>query len=118
MGQKASTLAFQSLTLGQLLHSISCRSETVSIYDEEKLPPNRYLNMALAGSFGLQLLTFIVPGLRSLLGTAPVNLFDAAVIGTGSLLPLLVNEAAKGRPLSDAASRASTELPPPDARKI
>ncbi len=101
MGPKASTLAFQSLTLGQLLHSISCRSETVSIYDKEKLQPNRYLTMALAGSFGLQLLTFMVPGLRSLLGIAPVNLFDAAVIGIGSVLPLLVNEATKGKQRSE-----------------
>ncbi len=101
MGPKASTLAFQSLTLGQLLHSISCRSETVSIYDKEKLQPNKYLTMALAGSFGLQLLTFMVPGLRSLLGIAPVNLFDAAVIGIGSVLPLLVNEATKGKQRSE-----------------
>jgi len=97
MGPKASTLAFQSLTFAQLLHSISCRSETVSIYDPEKLPPNRYLTWALGGSLGLQLLTFLVPGLRNLLGIAPVNLFDAAIIGISSILPLLVNEATKGK---------------------
>jgi Ca2+-transporting ATPase len=96
MGPKASTLAFQSLTLAQLLHSISCRSEKVSIYDQEKLPSNRYLNWALGGSLGLQLLTFIVPGLRNLLGITPVNLFDGAIIGISSILPLLVNEATKG----------------------
>jgi Ca2+-transporting ATPase len=97
IGPKASTLAFQSLTLAQLLHSISCRSEKVSIYDKEKLPPNRYLTWALGGSFGLQLLTFILPGLRNLLGIAPVNLFDGAIIGISSILPLLVNEATKGK---------------------
>ncbi|HYA40259.1 MAG TPA: cation-transporting P-type ATPase [Syntrophobacteraceae bacterium] len=97
MGPKASTLAFQSLTLAQLLHSISCRSEKISIYDRERLPPNKYLTWALGGSFGLQLLTFVVPGLRNLLGIAPVNLFDAAIIGISSILPLLVNEATKGR---------------------
>ena len=57
IGPRASTLAFQSLANAQLLHAISCRSERVSIYDEEKLPPNRYLTLALAGSLGLQLLT-------------------------------------------------------------
>ncbi len=77
--------------------ALSCRSEKLSIYDKEKLPPNKYLNMALGGSLGLQLLTFVVPGLRSLLGTAPINLFDAAAIGIGSILPLLVNEATKGK---------------------
>jgi len=96
MGQKSSTLAFQSLTLAQLLHAISCRSEKVSIYDKEKLPPNGYLALALAGSLGLQLLTFVVPWLRTLLGIAPINLFDGAVIAISSVLPLLVNEATKG----------------------
>jgi Ca2+-transporting ATPase len=110
MGQKASTLAFESLTLGQLLHAISCRSETVSIYDAEKLPPNKYLRVALAGSFGLQLLTFLVPGLRRLLGIAPVNLFDAAVIGIGSALPLLVNEASKGRRIPEVVGQPAAKL--------
>jgi Ca2+-transporting ATPase len=82
--------------MGQLLHAISCRSEEVSIYDKEKLPPNRYLTLALGGSFALQLLTFVFPWLRNLLGLAPVNLFDGAIIAISSILPLLVNEATKG----------------------
>jgi Ca2+-transporting ATPase len=89
-------MAFQSLTIAQLLHAISCRSEKVSIYDEEKLPPNRFLTLALAGSLGLQLLTFIVPWLRNLLGISPISLLDGAVIGLSSILPLFVNEATKG----------------------
>jgi Ca2+-transporting ATPase len=96
IGPRASTLAFQSLTIAQLLHAISCRSEEVSIYDDEKLPPNRFLTIALAGSLGLQLLTFAVPWLRNLLGISPIGLLDGAVIGLSSILPLLVNEATKG----------------------
>ena len=46
-GAAASTMAFHSLTSGQLLHAISCRSETHSIFSSEKLPPNPYLTMAL-----------------------------------------------------------------------
>ena len=61
MGPKASTLAFQSLTLAQLLHSISCRSEKVTIFDQEKLPPNKYLNWALGGSLGLRTAHFRRP---------------------------------------------------------
>jgi Ca2+-transporting ATPase len=96
IGPKASTIAFQSLTFAQLLHAISCRSPEVSIYDKEKLPPNRYLTMALGGSLGLQLLTFVIPGLRSLLGLAPISLVDGAIIAVSAILPLLVNEATKG----------------------
>ncbi|MCL4477015.1 MAG: cation-transporting P-type ATPase [Nitrospirae bacterium] len=95
MGQRASTMAFVSLTAGQLLHAISCRSEKHSIFDREKLPPNRYLNMALGGSFTIQLLAMVMPGLRNLLGLAPIGILDGAVIGASAALPLLVNEATK-----------------------
>jgi len=94
-GANASTLAFQGLTLAQLLHAFSCRSERISIFSKEKLPPNRYLDMALAASLGLQVLTMIVPGLRGLLGLTTITLMDAAVIGTSAVVPLLVNEATK-----------------------
>ncbi|NLJ26448.1 MAG: cation-transporting P-type ATPase [Deltaproteobacteria bacterium] len=95
MGANASTIAFQSLTLAQLMHAVSCRSEKTGIFSKEKLPPNRYLNLALGGSLALQLLTMIVPGLRGLLGLTPVGLVDAAVIGTSAVVPLIINEATK-----------------------
>ena len=71
LGAQTSTLAFHSLTTGQLLHAISCRSETHSIFSSEKLPPNQYLTLALGGSLFLQMLTMVVPGLRSILGLSP-----------------------------------------------
>ena len=95
MGQRASTMAFMSLTTGQILHAISCRSEKHSIFDKGKLPPNKYLNVALGGSFALQVLSMAVPGLRSLLGIAPINIIDGIVIGGSAVVPLLVNESTK-----------------------
>jgi len=95
MGQRAGTMAFLSLTTGQLLHAISCRSERHSIFDEEKLPSNKYLNIALGGSFALQLLSMAVPGLRSLLGITPINIIDGIVIGGSAVAPLLINETTK-----------------------
>ena len=56
MGAQANAMAFQSLTLGQLLHALSCRSEHHSIFSKESLPPNPALNLALTGSVLLQLL--------------------------------------------------------------
>jgi Ca2+-transporting ATPase len=96
MGQRAGTMAFMSLTHGQILHSISCRSEQHSIFDKDKLPPNKYLNIAIAGSLLFQALAISVPGLRSLLGIAPISLIDAIVIGGSAAIPLLVNESTKG----------------------
>jgi Ca2+-transporting ATPase len=95
MGAQAGTLAFHSLTTGQLLHAFSCRSETHSIFSKGSLPPNKYLNMALGGSFALQLMTMLVPGLRQLLGITPISIMDGLVIGGTALAPLLVNEATK-----------------------
>ena len=92
---QASTIAFMSLTLGQLLHAISCRSRSHSIFSQEKLPANQYLVYALGGSFGLQLLSAAVPGLRYLLKLTPINPIDGVVIASTALLPLLVNEGTK-----------------------
>ncbi|MGF1937348.1 MAG: HAD-IC family P-type ATPase [Nostoc sp. ChiQUE02] len=95
IGPQASTVAFISLTSGQLLHTISCRSEKHSIFSQEKLPNNPYLNAAIVGSFGIQLLAITIPPLRSLLKITPLNIVDGAVITGSALLPLLVNEITK-----------------------
>lgn len=92
---KARALAFMTLTSGQLLHTTSSRSEKHSIFSKEKLPPNPYLNTAILGSFGIQFLTLTVPQLRGLLKMTQLNIVDIAVITSGALLPLLVNEGTK-----------------------
>ncbi|MBF2077439.1 MAG: cation-transporting P-type ATPase [Synechococcales cyanobacterium T60_A2020_003] len=92
---QSSTIGFMSLTLAQLLHAISCRSQTRCLFTSHPLPPNLYLAIALSGSIALQLLSALVPGLRQLLHIAPLSLVDIAVIGSSALLPLLVNEATK-----------------------
>lgn len=95
IGPRASTLAFSGLTIGQLIHSLSCRSEDLTMFSRGKLPQNKYLNMALGGSFALQILAMTVPGIRGLLGLAPIGIIDGMVIGVAALLPYFVNEATK-----------------------
>jgi Ca2+-transporting ATPase len=95
MGPQASTLAFTSITIGELLNAITARSERHSIFDATPLPANPYLTAALIGSFGLQALTLLVPGLRNLLNITPISLLDGLVIGGSTLVSLLVNEATK-----------------------
>jgi Ca2+-transporting ATPase len=95
LGLQASTLAFHSLTTGQLMHAVSCRSERHSIFSHEKLPPNPYLNFALGGSLLVQVAAMFIPGARSILGLAPVGLLDGMVIAGSALLPLLINESTK-----------------------
>ena len=114
MGPKASTLAFTSLTLGQLLHALSCRSETHGLFDPIRsterppLQPNPYLYWAIGGSVALQVLTLAIPGLRRLLGLTPVGLLDGIVIGGTAAAPLIVNEMTKGK---------TTHFPQPEPEK-
>jgi Ca2+-transporting ATPase len=98
-GPQASTLAFMSLSLGQIFHALSCRSKTRTLFNRQTgtsaLQPNRLLHLAIGGTLALQGAALAVPGLRSLLGITPFGLIDGAVIGASSLWPLLVNEATK-----------------------
>ncbi len=95
IGPTASTMAFISLSTGQILHSISCRSGRQSIFSKEQFPQNKYLTAAISGSLLLQAFAMIVPGLRSLLGISNIGLLDGFVIGCSSVAPLLINEATK-----------------------
>jgi Ca2+-transporting ATPase len=94
-GPQASTMAFTNFVTAGLLHTISHRSETHSIFDAERLEPNGYLTIALAASLGVQSLTLFVPGLRSFLGMSPLNPFDLAISVGTAVAPLLINEATK-----------------------
>ncbi len=94
-GAQASTIGFMSLTIAQLLHTYTCRSQTHTIFSKQKLPPNKYLNIAIGGSLALQIVAAIVPGLKGLLQISPINLIDTAVIGSSAVLPFLFNEGRK-----------------------
>jgi len=95
MGARAGSLAFHGLTIGQLMHALSCRSEKHTLLDRQKPPPNHYLNAALGGSLLMQLLTMFVPGLRGFLGLTALTVSDLAVVAGTALLPLTLNEAIK-----------------------
>jgi P-type Ca2+ transporter type 2C len=95
IGATASTIGFMSLTMAQLMYALSCRSQTHSIFSGKKLPTNKYLNIALGGSFVLQIAAATVPGLKGLLQIAPINPVDIVVIGASAVLPFLVNEGRK-----------------------
>jgi Ca2+-transporting ATPase len=92
---QASTIAFMSLTIAQLLHALSCRSQTRRLSDRDPLPANPYLTLALGSSLTLQLLSAAVPCLRGLLKLAPIAPTDAAVVTATAVMPLLLNEATK-----------------------
>lgn len=95
---RASTIAFMSLTIAQVLHTCSCRSETHRWFDGKPLPRNPYVEAAIFGSLGLQLLPLIFPGLGQLLKLHPLQGQDYGVIAIAALLPLIINEFTKPPP--------------------
>jgi len=99
-GAEAGSMAFMSLCTGQLLHAISCRSETHSIFDSDRLATNKYLTVALAGSLSIQTATMFVPGLRRFLGLSPLGPVDALIAIGSAVVPLLINEATKTRAIT------------------
>lgn len=93
---RTGTVAFMTLTCAQLLHAVSARSTGHSIYDvRSPLARNRYIPLSIVLTGGLQVVSELLPGTRRILGTVPLSLSDWGLVGLGSLLPLLANEALK-----------------------
>src|SRR5262245_3776277 len=93
IGPQASTVAFATLTTGQLLHALTCRSETRSGLAD--LRRNPLMVGALGGTLALQAASVTVPALRSLLGTTPLGLAGWAMVAAGATAPLAARETAK-----------------------
>jgi Ca2+-transporting ATPase len=94
-GAQAGTCAFMSLTLGQLLHALGCRSADRRVLDGPPAAANGYFTAGLGACIGAQLLAIAFPPLRALLHLAPVGLLDALVIGAGAGVPFVVNDLTK-----------------------
>jgi P-type Ca2+ transporter type 2C len=92
---RASTVAFSTISAGQLLYALACRSGERS--GLRRIGDNPALVCGVGGMLGLQAATVIVPPLRSLLATTPLGVADLAVIGAGAVAPLAVREALKMR---------------------
>ena len=73
------------------------------------MPPNPQMALAIGASVALQGLAHFTPGLRRLLGIAPLGPLDILAILAGAGVPLIVNELLKAKLQSNAATRASAE---------
>jgi Ca2+-transporting ATPase len=94
-GARPSTVGFMTLTLTQLLHGYSARSETHTIFDRGGVPYNRWLHIAVGGTMATQVLANLVPPLRRLLGTVALSPADWLVVLAGATGPFLINELTK-----------------------
>lgn len=90
---RASTVAFSTLSAGQLLYALACRSDDRP--GLHRLRDNPALIAGVGGMLGLQAATVIVPPLRALLATTPLGLADLALVGAGATVPLVMREGLK-----------------------
>jgi P-type Ca2+ transporter type 2C len=104
---QARTMTFVSLVTAQLLHALTCRSETRSLFGSDRPPPNPTLSKILLGSAVVQSATLLVPGIRNLLGIAPIGAADMAVTLAGGVLPFAFAETLK---LHRGPAGSGTEL--------
>jgi P-type Ca2+ transporter type 2C len=92
---RASTVAFSTISTGQLLYALACRSGERS--GLRGLAENPVLMAGIGGMLALQGATVLVPPLRALLATTPLGVADLAVVSAGAVVPLVVREALKTR---------------------
>ncbi len=90
----SSSIAFMSLSLSQILHAYSCKSDKQSVFSINTLS-NKYLNLAVGGTLLLQIALSLAPGLRNLLGIQSLKMIDYGVVSLTTAGSLLINEALK-----------------------
>lgn len=94
-GPHSGTLLFMALTIAQVIHALSCRSETETFWQRQVQLPNQWLRSAIALSLSLQLLPMLVPGLMRLLKLTTLTPLDWLMVTVCALIPLLINEGSK-----------------------
>jgi Ca2+-transporting ATPase len=94
-GPIAGTMGFTTLTLAQLLHAISARSETHSVFDRTRLATSKWMPIAVGGTVAMQVAANLLPPLRAMLGTVPLGLGDWGAVLTAATIPFVINETLK-----------------------
>jgi len=87
-GPRTRGMTFLSLSLGQLLYTLTCQRSDVRHLRPGALLENRALDAAVLGSVGLAVLPFLVPPLGRLLGVARLGPADTVVALAAAALPV------------------------------
>jgi Ca2+-transporting ATPase len=115
-GAQASTHAFMTLTLAQLVQSFSSRSETKSVLNpRDRMPANHLLTAGVGVSMVLQFAAILVPGLRNILGTSRLGVIDLAVVSATAVSPFFIHEVQK---LLAKPPKTVAALPPAEAEHV
>ncbi len=90
----AVTVAFMALSLVQIVHTLSARSDTRSAFSRGVFS-NRWLWTAVIGSAAIQMLAVELPFLQRLLRTVSLSWSDWGLVVGGAVFPLVVIEIVK-----------------------
>lgn len=100
---QARTIAFGSLVTAQLLHALTYRSAGPKP-ENNRLAGRSTLPAIVGGSLVAQSAAMLLPGLRNLLGIAPLDVMDGVVMAAGGILPFFANAARKTGPVQTPAT--------------
>ena len=95
------TMLFSTLVLSQLLHSMTFRSETRTFWSLESLK-NKWLVLAAAGSFTLQVILVHVPWTEELFQVVPLSLTEwgaVVALSLGTITAIDIVKVVAGRKL-------------------
>ncbi|MGD8268298.1 MAG: HAD-IC family P-type ATPase, partial [Desulfobacterales bacterium] len=101
-GAQAATLAYQSLAAAKLLHALTCRPWSSRRSAPKPKPSNRFLNAALTAALAAQAGTILIPGLRRLLGMAPLGPADLVAVGLSAWSTRSINRRLRGQRKTEA----------------
>jgi Ca2+-transporting ATPase len=111
---QARTVTFGSLVTAQLLHALTYRSTHGAT--ERKGSP--ILPSVIGGSLVAQSVAMLLPGLRSVLGVAAIDILDAVAMIAAGVLPFLVNAARKSERAQKATLHFRRGKPPAQAGEV
>ena len=89
---RAGTITFHGLTFAQLVHGLSCRSETQGVAAALRRPPSTKLYATLASSVALQVAAQAFPLTRRLLRLAPLAGGDILAIAGITMASTITND--------------------------
>lgn len=85
----ARTMAFSTMAFGQLFHILNVRGKSIFGIDKSFLK-NKFMIIALAFSVVLQLIAVYVPFFNTVMGTAPLKIYEWGFIVLGSFIPTAI----------------------------
>jgi Ca2+-transporting ATPase len=113
---RASTLAFTTFVLFQLVNALNVRSEHISVFSLD-VPQNRWLAVSLGTVLAAQVCVVYVPALQAAFGTSALTLVDWTAAAIVALLALVTAEAAKSCSRDDRHSAHRTARIPAGAQR-